>query len=162
MALVTRRAHSLTRCVTYPALVLLSARRHASEAISKEIPRATGIKKRCRRCLNVIRSHGCATERWFTLGIPPALLGDYDGPGAHGGRHVHFGEIKLRIAWYNKAQHEWDCAHPKTPPASLPEVSEDSFMDSSSDEGDWDDDDDDDEQDARGMDDEHGDDDDEE
>ena len=67
----------------------------------------------CRVGLNVVRSHNCKTERWFTLKYPPINLGDYDGLGSHSASHkVYFGEIKLRLEWYNKAMKEWDVAHP--------------------------------------------------
>ena len=66
----------------------------------------------CRVGLNVVRSHNHSVERYFTLKFPPTCLGDYEGPGSHAHHKVHFGEIKLKLEWYNKLAHEWDLKNP--------------------------------------------------
>ena len=86
----------------------------------------------CRIGLNVVKSHGFEVTRWFTLGIPPDLLGDYQGQGKHSSRGVHFGEVQMKIEWYNKAAREWDLAQA---PSTMGESDVNSVSSYSSEEG---------------------------
>ena len=86
----------------------------------------------CRIGLNVIKSHGFSVTRWFTLGIPPEPLGDYEGPGKHSSRGVHFGEIQMKIEWFNKEAREWDLAHATPSESALDSASSYSSMSSTS------------------------------
>ena len=86
----------------------------------------------CRIGLNVVKSHGFEVTRWFTLGIPPDLLGDYQGQGKHSSRGVHFGEVKMKLEWYNKGAREWDLAHASSSTGGSDANSVRSFSSSSS------------------------------
>ena len=80
----------------------------------------------CRIGLTVIKTHGFEVTRWFTLGAPPELLSESEGRGKHS-KGKNYGQVQMKIEWYNKATREWDLEHPVSENAPINESGSSSY-----------------------------------